>query len=339
MTSASERTRRWAASALLALVLGAHTAHAEPSAVERETARSLLLSGREKRASGRLDAALEDFEKAHAIMGVPTTALDLGKAQEELGRLVEARTTYLEAARVGPTPREPPAFTRARAEAKRRADALAPRLATLTVHAPRGAALEVDGRELPPASVGAPIKLNPGRHAVVAKRDGHEERASVTLAEGSSESIELHLPDGDGAKAQAAPTRERTSDRSARDSGERPTEAPPRRTETNPLVWVGLGTAVVAGGVGATTGLLAFDTKADVAARCDGGVRCPPSTYDDLDRGERLGTISTVAFVVAGVGAAIMTYGLLYPARSPTATTGQRGESWILGPTGVAGTF
>jgi hypothetical protein len=124
----------WTRVALLSLGLSlvAATAHAEPTAAERETARSLLFAGREKRQNGEVKAALADFEKAHAIMRVPTTGLDLGKTQESLGMLVEARASFLDAARHPPQPSDPPAFKRARREAKQLAEEIAPRLATLT---------------------------------------------------------------------------------------------------------------------------------------------------------------------------------------------------------------
>src|SRR5262245_48380446 len=92
----SARVRRVAVTVLVmvsALSI-ASPAWGEPSAAERETARALLISGRDKRKSGKLAEALQDFERAHAIMHVPTTGLDLGKLQEQLGKLVEAHDTY-----------------------------------------------------------------------------------------------------------------------------------------------------------------------------------------------------------------------------------------------------
>lgn len=314
MTSGSERRSLRCATVTLALVLTAGAAHAEPSAVERETARTLLLSGRAKRSNGDLTAALHDFERAHAIMRVPTTGLDLGKAQLDLGMLVEARATLLEAARHPARADEPTAFKRARLEAKQLADMIAPRLTTLTVAVPNGVALVIDGVELAASSAGAPLKLNPGRHEIVARRGGEEKRATVVLAEGATESLELSfapLP----TPAPAAVTAQRTADPIGASPPSSTTPDAPPESRASPLVWIGLGTALVGSAVGATAGLLAFDAKAEVVPGCDGGVRCPPSTHDDIDRGETFGTVSTAAFVVAGVGLAVMVYGLLTPSR------------------------
>ena len=292
--------------------------------MERETARSLLFAGREKRKEGRLTEALADFEKAHAIMRVPTTARDLGKVQEDLGMLVEARATFLEAVRLPEQPNEPEAFRHARVESKARAEAIVPRLATLTIAVADGVRLTMDGVELPATSRGVPFRVNPGKHELVASDKGAQKRVTVALREGGSESVALVL----GASGSPAPA---TPQPIPPESG-----SPPPATRTSPLVWVGLGVLGVGAAVGTTTGILAFQAKDDVASRCEGGTRCPPSAYDDIPHGQTLGTISTVAFVVAGAGAAVFVYGLLNPARvTPQAATFRLRPA----PGGVAGTF
>ena len=75
--------------------------------------------------------------------------------------------------------------------------------------------------------------------------------------------------------------------------------------------------------------------KDDVTARCESGVRCPPGTYGDIDRGETLGTISTIAFAVVGLGAVITVFGLLNPTRTWSTTT----VRWRPGPLGLSAIF
>ena len=72
----------------LTVALGLGTAHAEPSAADRQTARTLLIKGRNKLKAGDAEGALADFRAAHAIMHVPPTGLDLARAQVALGQLV-----------------------------------------------------------------------------------------------------------------------------------------------------------------------------------------------------------------------------------------------------------
>ena len=100
-------------SALLAWPLAAHAA--EPSASDRDTARALVIDGRAKLAAKDHEGAYKAFKAAHAIMGVPTTGLDLAKAEEALGLLVEARTTALDVTRMAPS-RRSPRHTRARGQ-------------------------------------------------------------------------------------------------------------------------------------------------------------------------------------------------------------------------------
>src|SRR5215213_23868 len=192
--------------AVLAIVLAAPAVFADPTAAERETARTLLLSGRDKKKAGKLKEALADFERAHGIMRVPTTGLDLGKVQEALGLLVEARTTLLEVTRLPATTDEPRAFKRAREEAKAAADAISPRLATLTVGAPAGAHVKIDGAEISSSSIGGPLKVNPGKHDVEGSLAGEEKRTSVDLAEGESRSIQLALSGSGGPAASPGKT-------------------------------------------------------------------------------------------------------------------------------------
>jgi hypothetical protein len=51
------------------------------------------------------------------------------------------------------------------------------------------------------------------------------------------------------------------------------------------------------------TGVLALGKHSDLATACKGGT-CGPAQQSELDSYHSLGTISTVGFVVAGVGAA-----------------------------------
>lgn len=327
MMSASKVT----SSALLALALAlvSPIAFAEPTAAERETARTLLLSGRDKKKAGKLKDALNDFERANGIMHVPTTALDLGKAQEALGLLVEARASFLEAARFPTTSDESRAFKKASLEGKQLADAITPRLASLTVNAPASAKVKVDDAELSASSIGTVLKLNPGKHEVVATIGSDEKRQSVELEEGEQRSVSL------------APAE---TDRVPDTTEDKPADVRPSKTvkQTSPLVWAGGAVAVVGIGVGAITGLLTIQHRNTVLPLCvlatNGTTQCPPSTFNDIDSGHTLGTVSTVSFVIGGIGAAMLVYGLLTPTQVP-ASTPAASVSVRVTPFGLAGTF
>jgi hypothetical protein len=103
---------------------------------------------------------------------------------------------------------------------------------------------------------------------------------------------------------------------------------------------IGFGVAGAGVIVGGVTGILAIAKHDDVSSKCVDS-KCPPETWDDLDAGNTLGTVSTIAFVIAGVGAGVGLYGLLAPrdADDPP-KAGASISPWIgAGSAGVRGAF
>jgi hypothetical protein len=314
---------RW--SLALALVLAASSARAEPSASERETARALVRSGRTKRTSGDLKGAIADMRAAHTIMGIPPTGLELGRTLAQAGQLVEAHDTLVEVTHMATTPRDPPTYAKAQKDAKALADALAPRLATikLSVVAPAGVKpnVTIDNDKVTVESLPAPLKVNPGVHLLRAQNGDEVQEARVELSEGGEREVSLTLSQPVTTAVEPAPPE--------RDAPPAPT---PPSTRTSPLVYAGFITAGVGVAIGATTGLLAFSRYSSVSGQCDAQNRCGPETHSDISAGRTFGTISTIAFIVAGVGAAVGAIGLLTPVRA------EKRAAWLTGD-GVAGTF
>lgn len=311
------------AALLCAVPAGAQTA------AEKETARKLVKSGRAKLKAGEQAAAIEDLKAAHAIMNVPTTGLALGKAQAEARRWVEARDTLLAVTRLPVSGPEPYQFTKARKEAKQLANELEPRIPQLEIDlrgAPENATVivSIDDVEVKRAALSAALSLNPGSHVIVARIDGREKRSEVQLSEGQKLSLVLDVTGIATApkKAAAAPP-------------------PPESSPTNLLVPVGFGVAGAGVLVGSITGIMALSKKSSAEERCI-DQRCPPSTHDDIDAGRTLGTVSTIAFVVGGVGAAVGVWGLMGSGASdeqerPPAA---RADVWLgVGSAGVRGRF
>lgn len=326
--SASSRARRLAATIAIGLAIASasSSAFAEPTASEKETARSLVASGREKRRAGDERGALDDFQRAHAIMGVPTTALELGKSQEALGQLVEARTTLLEGVRYPVHNGEPEAFKKARREAKQLAESIAPRLATVTI-ALTGVGegmkpkVTIDGAPASGSAVNAPLKVNPGKRVIVVKVGDEEKKAELDLAEGGEDRVRFAFSGTPAPRPIAL------------DPQPKPPE--PSASRTSPLVYIGIATAGVGVAVGTVTGIMTISAYDSVKGDCPGG-KCPPETHADVDRGTTLGTISTISFVVAGVGAALIVVGILMPSKAAVEASH---ASISAGPGGIAGTF
>ena len=287
----------------LSFTLSAVPAFADPTAAEKETARSLMKEGRARREKGDHKGALESFSSADSIMKLPTTGLEVARSQTDLGLLVEARDTFLRVNRSEAQPGEPAGFKDARKEASDLAAKLEPRIPSLKLSvtgAPSGqaAAINVDGAPISaPVAAGA-LKLNPGSHhiAVTAKGAAKKE-LDVDLKEGESREETVTL------EAEAVVVEK---------PAELPKELPPEPVKrgTSPLVYVGFGLAGVGIVVGSVTGLLAISKTNAAKESCD-GTRCPPTTHDNLSSARTMATVSTISFAAAAVGLGVGIYGLI----------------------------
>jgi len=340
--------RSTSAAALIAVALAlstAHTAHATPSAGDRETARSLVEEGKQKRDKNDLQGALEAFRAADAIMHVPTTGMLVARTQVQLGLLVDARDTAVRVARLVPAPDDPPPFTQARKEAEQLADELAPRIPTLKVTLQgvqadgTRARVTIDEAPVAVAALVAPRKMNPGHHVVVAKLGGQDRQQEVDLAERDAKEVTLDLT---GLEAVAEGGEEGGQPGGAGAGGVEP-PGEKERTKTSPLVYAGFGVGAVGLVVGSVAGILTLSKKDTASQKCQ-DFKCPPAAYDDLDAANGMATISTVGFVVAGIGATVGVIGLIVGGgkaapKSPAASAASV-TPWIgPGSAGLRGAF
>lgn len=189
--------------ALAALCFQGRAALAEPTSADRETARNLLKEGDEKFAAKDFAGAIKAYQAAHSIMQLPTTGLALAKAQIEKGFLVEARDTLLQVSRLSKEPGEKPVQGQARDEATQLAGKIADRIPSLliTVDGPPAdsVTVTVDGAVVPPATLGAARKVNPGSHTIVATAAGYQTTTRIlSIKEGDNEKVALALKSGSG---------------------------------------------------------------------------------------------------------------------------------------------
>jgi hypothetical protein len=320
--------------ASIAAMTAASPARAEPSLSDRETARSLMDDGDAKRDKGDITAALKSYEAADAIMHVPTTALEVARAQVGLGLLLEARETLARMLRLPAKPNEPAPFTAARKTAETLGSDLGARIPAVTVEVSTDTPGEprvvvFDGEVVPPAASHAPRKVNPGHHVIVVRAGGREEKQEVDVAERESKTVRFEL----APVVVAAPL-------DAHDgSSHGPSSVPAI------LVYGGFALGAVGIGVGSVTGLMSIAKVSDVKGDCTGNV-CPADRQGDLDSAKSLGTVSTVAFVVGGIGVGAGIVGLVLRSKAAS-TESAPGTSAALrvrpeiGPTwaGLRGTF
>ncbi len=321
------RARKTAAAALtlLALMIPLR-AGAEPSPQEKETARALMDQGDERFEEKNYAAALQAYAGAHAIMRVPTTALEVAKAQEALGNLVEARDALLEAVRYPKSPSEPAAYTAARVEAERHATLLGERIPSIVVKVdglPRGQDLHVsvDGVALPPAAALLPIRVNPGRHRLVASSDvTHDASKDVELSEHQNITVALSLKARPASETTVAATSPESSGSTLRTVG---------------MIGAGVGFAGLV--VGTMFGLQA-SSKQD-AADCPNNVCRDDAAASTLRAANDAATISTVAFIAGGVltagGATLWLLGSSRSSKTATVRLTPAGPAGLL----AVGTF
>ena len=163
----------------IAVLLCAAAAHAEPSAAQKEAARTLMAEAREQRDKQDLKGALSRFQAADAIMNVPTTGFEVAKTQADLGQWVEALTTVKRILTIPAKPDDPEPFRVARSKAADLGDSLRARVSSLhliVTGLPSGVKAAIFVDRVPVAAEGAsvPFPVNPGHHRVVAKASGQE---------------------------------------------------------------------------------------------------------------------------------------------------------------------
>jgi len=332
---------------VIAALACAWPAQADPSAADKETARGLMNEGRADRDKGDLKGAVKAFAAADALMHVPTTGIELAKAQVAVGQLVEARDTALRVTRIPEKPNEPAPFKAARDAAAQLNEDLGTRIPALTINVKNvpdamTASVEVDGASLPSELLGQPRKLNPGHHVITAKAGTADGKQEIDLAEKDSKEVSIELPAQTAATSDAKP-----------DEGGTPAEAPPESSGGNKLLIFGgfglAGAGVIAGSI---TGLLAISKANSIkgSGQCqNGGSVCSTKEDGDLSSGKTMATVSTISFIVAGVGAAIGITGFFVGGSAPAAKpadapapdqSAARIVPWIgLGSAGVSGTF
>jgi hypothetical protein len=338
---------------VVAACLAASGAAADPSAADKETARSLLVDGRTKLIAKDYEGALKSLQGAHAIMGVPTTGLELARVHEAMGHLLEAREAALAVGRTAAAAGESPAFADARKAAEELAAKIAPRIPSVVLVVkglgPEAASVKIDGVPVTAATLGLPRKTNPGQHKIEVSAPGYETAVrEVALAEGETRTVELVLaasgsPAASGTvTATAAPVVPPVPSAPASASGSASASAsatasaapsvsvaPPPSGSPPAWAWVAGGVGLVAVGVGAAFFVDYLGVRDTVARDCPGNV-CDPGKRD-ADSAQSLRaqwnrdlglTVGLGGLALAGAGVAV--FGFASPPASARVRPGAR---------------
>jgi hypothetical protein len=285
-----------------------------------------MTEGRSHRRDNDSKAALQSFQAADSIMHVPTTGLEVAKTEIQLGQLLEARDKLLSVTRLPIDENEPRAFSEARATAKTLGAEIEAKIPSIAIKIP-GVTLDatvkvtVDGVEVPPAALTAPRPVDPGHHVVVAHLGTGEAReAQVDVREGETKDVSLEVPSAAPTDTEAV-----TPEPSAESS-----TSPNRVGQWRLASYIGFGVGGAGLIMGSITGLVAISDFNSAKKQGCIGNQCPPSTYPGLDKAGTMATVSTVGFILAGVGVGAGVFGFVMARRAaaPPSTSSAGGSQW-----------
>jgi hypothetical protein len=349
--SAHRRTLPLALALLLFPALASAQAPPTASAADRAAARELAKEGTAALVRQDYAEAADRFARAGTLVHAPTLTLGLARAQVGLGKWLVALDLYNQILQEGAAPGSPPAFVKARKDARKDLDDLEPRVPSVIIVV-KGAArvVTLDGVAVPAATLGVKRPVDPGMHVLHAEGDGLAPAdVTVTLAERKVESVTLELkppprvaPPPPVAPPPVAPP---------------PVAPPPVAPAVTPpppvepvaggarpgsvqrtLGFVGLGAGGAGLLVGAVTGVLVLSKHGEIAKACPLAYPHPCNDPEILTY-DTLGAASTGGFIVGG---ALVVTGIVLLATAPKAYAATNaGVVPLLGPgwVGARGRF
>jgi hypothetical protein len=277
----------WVAALVGALVLGAAPASAAPNAKDKAEAKALVTQAKTAAKQKRWGDAATALERADELDPSAQTKLDLGRALLQEKKLVAASKALngvVDSAKG-------PGGKKLVGAAKKLLTEIEPRVPWIQIDvvgpSPDKAAIAIDGQDVD-AKMEVPI--DPGEHLVTVEADGFEPaEKKIVLAEGKHERLKITLDKMVEAEATPVASEDKAEEE---DNGGSALPA---------ILAFGVGAAGI--GVGTIFGVMAFSETDKVKGSCD-GTSCPPEVQQSLDVAKTNGTISTVGFVVGGVGIA-----------------------------------
>jgi hypothetical protein len=171
--------------------------------------------------------------------------------------------------------------------------------------------LEIDGELVTERLDGLPVLVDPGEHTLRLRyRDLPPVERKLLIRQGKKNRevvVRFSAP-----RSAADPKRADRKPARGADQADADAEQPEEEDgpSVSPLVAVGFGTAGAALVVGLVTGIVSLVDGADLQERCPDDV-CTRDKEAELDNGLTVAHVSTVSFVVSGVGAVVGVLGLI----------------------------
>jgi hypothetical protein len=171
--------------------------------------------------------------------------------------------------------------------------------------------VKLDGNVVPSALLDSEVPADPGEHSIEVTAPGFLRSASrLSVSEGEKRSVSLTLARDPNAAVAAptaapAPTSGATPVAASRAAEPAPAAPGPRAAPVSApnrtAAYVSLGIGVAGIAAGGALGYLTLTKKSSLQEQCPGDV-CAQSQQGELDAAKRMGTLSTIAFGVGGVG-------------------------------------
>ncbi len=321
------KSHRLCASLLAALVsLGTFAAGATDAST-KSTARALAQSGERDFKAGRFAEASQKFQRAYEAVRIPTLARSAARALAEQGNLVAAAELYVQAIRLESND-DWTGNTQLTAQEKAKAELaeLEPRIPRITISIDGASAtdvdISVDDVKVPGSLIGAEQRVNPGARRVVGRRGSEVVEQKIELKERESKLVRLRFEQAPPAPSAAAAATATPVDAAAKPPAPATTTPASSFTATNQptptssqpwsrgdtqrtLGWVGIGFGAAGVLFGATTGIIAGVKYGSLKDDCPGDRCIGTAKYGDrVDSYSAMRTMSTIGFIVGGVGAA-----------------------------------
>jgi hypothetical protein len=305
----SSLTLRICRASVAAIALFASSAHAE----DGSKAASVLAYDEAERLMGEgkiADACLK-YAESQRLDPQLGTLLHLADCLEKNGQTASAWASFREAVEVAEKRNDP-----RREAAEQRITALVPRLSKLQIEAPAGmdpGSLQIkrDNVVVGKALWGAPVPTDPGPHTITASAPGLRPWTGsvIVKADGSTTVVKVPELESEVPKSpetSAIPTAEPTTTPRP-EPKPNPTQHADQPSTPGPRRWpafVAGGVGLVGVGVGTVFGLSSKSKRDEAEQFCDGNACTDQRGVDLKDEAITAGNVSTVAFIVGGVGLA-----------------------------------
>jgi len=290
-------------------VEGAASPAVAAGALDPETrvlAREFAIRGAEAFEAGDYEVALENFNRATAILDVPSIAVMQARTLVKLGRWLEGLDRFQQTARLDLDASAPLPYREAVTQATQEADALRKRIPQVALLVSADAerpehALTVafDDKPVPLALLNISRPVNPGPHHVQVSAHGRvffERHLEVE----PSQQVQIHIPPppANEASTTSQPVATHSSAKAASRLSSQQLDAKQRQVDwplhgAIALTGVGLAGAV-------TAAILGSNRKATLDDVCESNNVCPPQYEGDI---RALNTHRTLFFLSAGVTA------------------------------------